>query len=172
MTTATSPTTTAAQMRAADRAAEDRVNAPVVPRTPASLRKPDHPVVAALKTNADAIRAEAEATLATADSMTLAANRTGQRIESLQREKTELLNRIIAAESRDCRAELARNRARIHELYGQTSLTAAQYVDLNTAVQSLSWLPLLEKELAILAKMLKARLGEIEKSLAELESTK
>ena len=100
--------------------------------------------------------------------MTTAAKILDQKITALEVEKAELLGRITAAEGRDCKAELARNRARIHQLYGKTTLTGPEIYDLNIAGQSLSWLPLFEKELVVLAKTLKARVDAIDKELATI----
>ena len=133
---------------------------------------PRHPAVLAGLEKAAELRAQGEQLSADADALTMRSKLTGQRIESLQREKTELLNRITAAEGRDCKAELARNEARFFDLYGKTGHTFSEIADLNTCVQSFSWLPLLEKKLLALAKALKVRLGEIDAALAELESTK
>jgi hypothetical protein len=149
-------------------AAAAAANAPARPWQPAPLTPPPHPRVVELTAEADAVRAAVAAESARADSLTTAAKIVGQRIASLEREKTEMLNRIASVEGRDCKAELARNRARIHQLYGKTSLSGPEIYDLNTSTQSLSWLPLLERELLALAKALRARLAAIETELGEI----
>jgi len=148
-------------------AAQAAAEAPVKPWTPASA-PPRHPVVLAGLEKAAELRVQGEQLNAQAESITTRAKLTEQRIVAFQVERAELLGRITAAESRDCKAELARNRARIHLLYGKTTLTSAEIYDLNTAVQSLAWLPLFEKELLTLAKTLKARVEKIDEELAGL----
>jgi len=169
---ATTTVSGAAQMRAADRAAEARQNTPVKPWTPAPLRPPPHPTVAALREKADAVRAEAEATLATADSMTTAANITGQRIDSLLREKTELVNRIKTIEERDLQREKAGATQTFMDLYGKHPLTHGEITTLNTIVSFLDCLPTLERLIPPALKSHRARFEKINAELEKLEASK
>ena len=172
-TIAEKPISGAARMRAENLEAEARAAAPVKPWQPAPLphQKPKTAAVQAQLEEADSIRSQGQELAARADSMTTAAKLLDQRITALEVEKAELLGRITAAETRDCKAELARNRARIHQLYGKTTLTAPEINDLNISGQSLAWLPLFEKELVALAKTLKARVEKIDEELAGLTAS-
>jgi hypothetical protein len=149
-------------------AADAAANAPARPWQPAPLRPAPHPRVVELTAEAESVRAAADAQLAQADRMGIAAKITGQRISSLENERTELQQRLSVIERRDLKAGREQARRQIHELYGKVSLTAAETTSLNAAVISLSWYPLLEREVPIIVKDLKARLAGIETDLGKL----
>jgi hypothetical protein len=153
-------------------AAEAAAAVPVKPWTPPlAHEKPKSPDFQARLEEAEEIRSQGQALAARADSMITAAKIRNQKITALEVEKTELLNRITAAEGRDCKAELARNEARFFDLYGKLAQTLPEIADLNTCVQSFAWLPLLEKKLLVLAKTLKARVEKIDEELASLTAS-
>ena len=170
--TTTTPTSGASLMRAADRAAEDRVNTPVKPWTPAPLRPPPHPTVAALKAEAEAVRENAAATAARADSMTQAANAVAQRIDSLERDRTDIRQWLTGIEETDLKALRESARADVHRLYGRPRLDHNQQTTLNGACAALSWTKEVEKELPAMKRDLQTQLEKIEMELASLTATK
>ena len=167
------PTTTttvsgAAGMQIANREAEARAALPVTPRQAAPLKPAPHPRQAALMAEADAIRQEASQAATRADNLTVQARVTGQRIGNLETERTGILQRLANIGENDLKSKLAANRARIHQLYGKPTLTGVETNDLNLAVASLAWFPLLEKEVVVIKKDLQTRLEKVEAQLAEL----
>ena len=149
----------------------DAANAPKPTWQPAPLRPPPHPAVVALREKADAIRADAAATATTADSMTQAANAVGQRIASLEGEKTGLVARLANIPN-DLKAMRESARGTIHRLYGRTALDHAERESLNSASLALAWTKEIEKELPIIKKDLQARLEEINAELETLTASK
>jgi len=161
MTTATiveKPISGAARMHLENREAEARAGTPLKTWTPAPLRPPPHPRVLELKAEADAVAARA-------DTLTAQAMRTGQRIESLQREKTDLANQIAKIENRDLAAERVGATEAFNSKYGR-NLSADEMHGLNQIVIFLSTLPTLERLTPPLVKSLKAKLAVVEKELA------
>ena len=151
--------------------AEARAAAPVKPWTPAPLRPPPHPTVAALREEAETVRVEGEKIKARAASMSIEAGRIGQRISSLETERTALQQRLANLPG-DLKALRESARADVHRLYGVHNLDANQQITLNGACLALVWSKEVEKELPIIRKDLQARLEETEKELASLTAPK
>jgi predicted nucleic acid-binding Zn-ribbon protein len=138
--------------------------------SPAPLRKPDHPAVVALKAEADAVRQEAEQAAARADSMTVAAKITGQKISALERERTALQQRLANIAARNLQAQLESAKRDVSRLYAAENLDAVQNQTLNEATLALLWIPELRKLVPGIQKDLEARLEKIETELASLTS--
>ena len=164
--TTTTPTSGASLMRAADRAAEDRVNTPVVPRTPASLRKPDHPVVAALKADADAVAAEAATTAARAENLTVQARLTGQRIASLESERKKLADWLANLESIDLDAHKRNAEQTFEKFFGVPNRSEGETNAFGAAVRNISEHELFVKRLPGQIKKVRAKLLAVEQDLA------
>jgi hypothetical protein len=162
----------AAAVKEANRAAEDRANKPAQLWSPAPSNKPENARVSELKAEAEAARAEAVILAAKAEGMSTLAKITAQKISNLESQRGEVAQRLANVERVDFKSRRETARGNIHLLYGKENhLSPAERVTLNDAVMFLAWSPVLEKELPIIVKNLKARLGEIEKQLAELTGT-
>jgi hypothetical protein len=94
------------------------------------------------------------------------------RIQTLRTNLGDLRNHLEGVEQRDLKVQLEQCRATFRKLYGKPGLSPIERGNLNEAANGMAWIREAILEIPAMKKDLKAQIAEVEKELANLESTK